>query len=187
MARLTKSTSYRLNIFGFPNTPALGAQNLGLRDQRAALEWLRDNIAGFGGDAHRITLGGQSTGADSGSAMMYSHMDDPIVSGLILQSGTVQIIGAATQNVDSEFVRVATSVGCANSADRLQELECMRTVNAEVLMRAISNKTLNAFGAPSGGTPMVDNVTLFTMREYVHRGSAGKFAKIVSDYSFRWQ
>ncbi|KID64795.1 carboxylesterase family protein, partial [Metarhizium hybridum] len=170
--------NYRLNIFGFPNTPDLGAQNLGLRDQRAALEWLRDNIAGFGGDAHRITLGGQSAGADSGSAMIYSHMDDPIFSGLILQSGTVQIIGAATQNVDSEFVRVATSVGCANSADRLQELECMRTVNAEVLMRAISDKTLNAFGAPSGGTPMVDNVTLFTMREYVHRGSAGKFAKI---------
>lgn len=185
--RLTKGTSYRLNIFGFPNTPDLGAQNLGLRDQRAALEWLRDNIAGFGGDAHRITLGGQSAGADSGSAMIYSHMDDPIFSGLILQSGTVQIIGAATQNVDSEFVRVATSVGCANSADRLQELECMRTVNAEVLMRAISDKTLNAFGAPSGGTPMVDNVTLFTMREYVHRGSAGKFAKIVSDDSFRWQ
>ncbi|KJK79605.1 hypothetical protein H634G_05197 [Metarhizium anisopliae BRIP 53293] len=170
--------NYRLNIFGFPNTPALGAQNLGLRDQRAALEWLRDNIAGFGGDAHRITLGGQSAGADSGSAMIYSHMDDPIVSGLILQSGTVQIIGAATQNADSEFVRVATSVGCANSANRLQELECMRTVNAEILMRAISNKTLNAFGAPSGGAPMVDNVTLFTMREYVHRGSAGKFAKI---------
>jgi carboxylesterase type B len=158
----------------------LDAQNLGLRDQRAALEWLRDNISSFGGDPKRIILGGQSAGADSGSAMVYSHPDDPIVSGLALQSGTAQIIGAATQNVDSEFVRVAKSVGCANGTHRQGELECMRTISADVLKRAVSNNTFNSFGSPPGGTPMVDNVTIFTMDEYLRRGTAGKFAKIVS-------
>lgn len=161
----------------------MDAQNLGLRDQRAALEWLRDNIAGFGGDPSRIVLGGQSAGADSGSAMVYSHEDDPIISGLALQSGTVQIIGASTQAVDSEFVRVATAVGCANSVDRLKELACMRTIDAQRLKHAVSNNTFNAFGSPPGGTPMVDNVTLFTGQEYASRGNAGKFAKVVcADY-----
>lgn len=169
-----------MNLFGFPNSPALKAQNLGIRDQRVALEWLRDNIAGFGGDPSRITLGGQSAGADTGSAMIYSHKDDPIVSGLALQSGTVQVIGAATEYVDSEFVRVAKTVGCANDADRLKEIECMKTVDAETLKHAISNNTFNTFGSSPGGAPMVDNVTIFNTQEYIDRGTAGKFAKIVS-------
>lgn len=170
-----------MNLFGFPNSPALDAQNLGLRDQRVALEWLRDNIAGFGGDPNRMIIGGQSAGADSGSAMLYSHAGDPIIIGAAFESGSAQIIGAATQNVDSEFVRVATSVGCANSSDRVNELECMRTVDAEILRHAISNNTFNKFASPSGGTPMVDNITIFTMEEYANRGKRGKFAKVVSE------
>ena len=47
--RLT-SFSYRVNIFGFPNAAGLDDQNLGILDQRAALEWVRDNIEAFGGD-----------------------------------------------------------------------------------------------------------------------------------------
>lgn len=58
--RLTKS-SYRLNVFGFPGLPGM-AQNVGLLDQRLAVEWARDNIAAFGGDPTRITLFGQSAG-----------------------------------------------------------------------------------------------------------------------------
>lgn len=44
------SISYRVNILGFPNAAALDSQNLGVLDQRAALEWVRDNIEAFGGD-----------------------------------------------------------------------------------------------------------------------------------------
>lgn len=170
--------SYRLNVFGFPNSPALDAQNLGIRDQRVALEWVRDNIAGFGGDPTRIVLGGQSSGADTGNAMLYSHADDPIVSGIALQSGSVQVIGAAETDVDAEFVRVATAVGCQNG-DRIKELSCMREISAERLRNAVSNQTFNAFGSPPGGAPMVDNVTLFTPQEYDARGRAGKFARVV--------
>jgi len=45
--------SYRVGVFGFPAAPALPDQNLGLLDQRFAIEWLRDNIAKFGGDPKR--------------------------------------------------------------------------------------------------------------------------------------
>jgi carboxylesterase type B len=158
----------------------LKEQNLGIRDQRVALEWLRDNISGFGGDPEHIVLGSQSSGADTGSAMMYSHADDPIVVGLGFQSGSVQIINAATEEVDSEFVHVAQLVGCADSSDRTKEFECMQSIDAVVLKQTVSNKTFNLFGDPAGGSPMVDNVTLFTLDEYTRRGKEGQFTKLVS-------
>lgn len=52
--------NYRLNIFGFPNSKALTEQNLGLLDQRVALEWVAKNIEAFGGDPKRVVLWGQS-------------------------------------------------------------------------------------------------------------------------------
>ena len=53
--------SYRVNIFGFPGLPGMD-QNLGLLDQRMAVEWTKNNIAAFGGDPNRITLFGESAG-----------------------------------------------------------------------------------------------------------------------------
>lgn len=152
---------------------------MGIRDQRVALEWIRDNIAGFGGDPKHIVLGGHSSGADSGNAMLYTHSEDPIAIGAVFQSGTVQIIGAATSDQDSEFIRVASAVGCADATNRTRELECMQKTDAKILRQAISNATMNNFGSAPGGAPMVDNETLFTMDEYDVRGKAGKFAKLV--------
>jgi cholinesterase len=48
--------NYRMSILGFPGAPGLPDQNLGILDQRAAVEWVRDNIKEFGGDPERITL-----------------------------------------------------------------------------------------------------------------------------------
>ena len=55
------NNSYRINIFGFPGLPGMD-QNLGLLDQRLAIEWVSKNIAAFGGDPTRITIFGQSAG-----------------------------------------------------------------------------------------------------------------------------
>ncbi|OGM43972.1 hypothetical protein ABOM_007988 [Aspergillus bombycis] len=67
------SMNYRVNIFGFPGDPASPA-NLGLRDVRLALEWIRDNIAQFGGDPARITIFGQSAGAGMESNDRWFHV-----------------------------------------------------------------------------------------------------------------
>jgi cholinesterase len=55
------TTNYRLTIFGFPGSPEVADKNPGLLDQRMAVEWVRDNIAAFGGDPKRIVLVGAQT------------------------------------------------------------------------------------------------------------------------------
>jgi cholinesterase len=59
---VNRGLSYRINIFGFPMARFLPDLNLGLLDQRLAVEWVRDNIESFGGDPNRIMLFGESAG-----------------------------------------------------------------------------------------------------------------------------
>ncbi|KAF8247288.1 carboxylesterase family protein [Wilcoxina mikolae CBS 423.85] len=161
------SLNYRLNIFGFPVTPS-GAQNLGLLDQRAAIQWLYKNLPAFGGDPEKITLFGESAGSSAINSYAYAYPDNPLVWGFIMQSGTVEQMrnpGA------EEFRRVSAAVGC-------KDLECMKSVDAKVIQNAVSNRTLNYYAAPSGGYPGVDNVTVFKPKEHAVRGLAGRFAKL---------
>lgn len=65
------TVNYRLNMFGFLCHPEITAENpeqpanFGLLDQRCAMQWVKDNIEAFGGDADNITIGGQSAGGGS--------------------------------------------------------------------------------------------------------------------------
>ncbi|MEU9860306.1 carboxylesterase family protein [Streptomyces sp. NPDC047971] len=80
------SLNYRLGIEGFgvfPDAPA----NLGLRDQIAALTWVRDNIAAFGGDPERVTVFGESAGAISIAALLASPLAKGLFRRAVLQSG----------------------------------------------------------------------------------------------------
>ncbi|MEV7858445.1 carboxylesterase family protein [Streptomyces hirsutus] len=84
------SVNYRLGVEGyglFPDAPA----NLGLRDQLAALRWVHESVAAFGGDPHRITLAGQSAGAISTGALMAAPQAQGLVRRAILQSGPPEV------------------------------------------------------------------------------------------------
>ncbi|MGH3876854.1 MAG: carboxylesterase/lipase family protein, partial [Actinophytocola sp.] len=84
------TVNYRLGALGFlcPSelSDDLGTGNAGLHDQVAALRWVRDNIANFGGDPDRVTLAGQSAGALSALAMMSSPRAAGLFHRVVLQS-----------------------------------------------------------------------------------------------------
>lgn len=88
------SVNYRVNVFGFFTHPELAdtcgeepCGNFGLLDQLAGIEWVKRNIAAFGGDPNNITIFGQSAGGGS----VTSHVCSPMTKGLfqraIIQSG----------------------------------------------------------------------------------------------------
>ncbi|WP_058301452.1 carboxylesterase/lipase family protein [Gorillibacterium timonense] len=89
------TVNYRLGPFGFLHLSPFGAglgSNLGLLDQVAALRWVRENIAGFGGDPERVTIFGESAGAMSIAALLAMPSATGLFRRAILQSGAAQVM-----------------------------------------------------------------------------------------------
>lgn len=168
--------SYRLNIFGFPNAVGLPLekQNLGLLDQRLALEWVRDNIAKFGGDSKRIVLMGQSAGGMSSDYYNFAYPEDPIVSGFILHSGNALFPFGNPDTSHTNFTYVANHFGC-NSTDGGAQLDCLRNVNASSLTSFLRDDAASGAQPPLTFTPIYDNFTDFS--NYTDRTLAGKFSR----------
>jgi para-nitrobenzyl esterase len=78
--------NYRVGALGFLRHPDWSAGNLGLLDQQAALAWVRDNIAAFGGDPGNVTLWGQSAGAQSATFLLARPETRGLFRRVILQS-----------------------------------------------------------------------------------------------------
>jgi para-nitrobenzyl esterase len=86
--------NYRLNIFGFLAHPELSSEapynasgNYGLLDQLAALRWVHENIAAFGGDPDKVTIAGESAGSVSVSMQMASPLSKDLIRSAIGESG----------------------------------------------------------------------------------------------------
>ncbi|KEF62041.1 uncharacterized protein A1O9_00013 [Exophiala aquamarina CBS 119918] len=80
------NVSYRLGVFGYLMIPGIAPANLGLLDQRAALQWIQANISSFGGDPSRVTVVGQSAGADSIVCLLASDDTEGLFHRAILMS-----------------------------------------------------------------------------------------------------
>ncbi|KAF2111203.1 carboxylesterase [Lophiotrema nucula] len=95
--------NYRTNIFGFPGYPNQPAnqQNLGLLDQRLALDWTRRNIKAFGGDPDKITIFGESAGAGSVDTLVTDPPKPVPFRAAIMESGQASIIAQNTDSRDS--------------------------------------------------------------------------------------
>lgn len=137
------AVQYRLNIFGFPNGAGLNRTNLGLLDQRMGMEWVRDNIAAFGGDPNRMVLWGQSSGAGAVDAQNFAFPTDPIVQGFISNSGSALYpLGSGLTTIDpthSNFSTVAKGLGCPS--DPAGEASCMRSKPAKDIIDFLTNYT----------------------------------------------
>ncbi|KAF5234653.1 hypothetical protein FANTH_12005 [Fusarium anthophilum] len=169
---------YRLNIFGLPNAAGLVEEgknlNLALLDQRLAVEWVRDNIARFGGDPDRITLWGESAGAYATDGYLFAWPRDPIVKGVIADSGNALAIEGSLGDArnHSTFSIAAKHLGCGNLSPK-KELQCMRGV-PEHMLKEYLQAELGQGGAADDGlgfSLIPDNVTAFT--NYTERITAG--------------
>lgn len=167
--------SYRVNVFGFPGLPVKSvAQNAGLQDQRLAVEWVRDNIAKFGGDPKRITLFGQSAGGGSVDYYTYAWTKDPIANAFIPQSGTAtSFSNPPPLNNTEAFVNGSIALGCGNGSAGLDAaLACVRTKSfTDVLAATKVTDPLRAVLGNFG--PTIDGKVVF--KDYTKRAERGNF------------
>ena len=171
------SFNYRLNIFGYPNAASLSEQNLGLLDQRQAVKWLERNIAAFGGDPSRMILWGQSAGAASADFYNYAFYSDPVVKGLVMDSGTALLPIFSADFSHSNFSFVASKVGCPGLSSQPQgELACMRTVPATTIESFLQQYQDNGTSPSISFVPVPDERRIFS--NYTARALQGKLAKL---------
>ncbi|MDX2045425.1 MAG: carboxylesterase family protein, partial [Chitinophagaceae bacterium] len=130
--------NYRLGAFGFLSHPELTKEsphnasgNYGLLDQAAALQWVQNNIAAFGGDPKRVTIAGESAGSISVSAQMASPLSKNLIAGAIGESGS--ILGALPavplNEAEQTGLQFAKIIGANSLAD-------MRAVKADSVLSA---------------------------------------------------
>ena len=113
--------NYRLGIDGFLPIPGCPT-NLGLRDMIAALEWVRDHIASFGGDPANITLSGESAGALSVGPLVTSPLAEGLFARAIIQSGHA----AMTRSIPVMQRLVAAMAKELGVAPTLEGFRCAR-------------------------------------------------------------
>ena len=144
------TVNYRLGVFGFLAHPELTKEsphhasgNYGLLDQTAALRWVQQNIAAFGGDPKRVTIAGESAGSISVSAQMASPLSKDLIAGAIGESGSIVAASAALPLAEAEQngIKFATSAGATSLAE-------LRAMPAEQLLDATAKPGMR-YGAPT--------------------------------------
>lgn len=137
---VTVTVNYRLGIFGFLAHPELTQEsphhasgNYGLLDQHAALEWVKKNIAAFGGDPDKVTIGGESAGSMSVSVQVASPLSKGLFRGAIAESGAcfANLQPAALAVAEQNGVNFLKHINAASIAD-------LRKIPADSLLKIAS-------------------------------------------------
>jgi para-nitrobenzyl esterase len=148
------TVNYRLGVFGFLAHPELTREspnhasgNYAFLDQAAALRWVRENIAAFGGDPNRVTIAGESAGSIAVSALMASPLSRGLIAGAIGESGgqmAPTLPPAPLATGEENGTRFMTSVGASSIA-------AMRALSSQEVLDAASRPGAGRFGAVVDG------------------------------------
>jgi carboxylesterase type B len=125
-----------------------------------ALEWIRANIEGFGGDKARITIFGQSAGGAMVDYYSYGWASDPIANGFIPMSGVAAGFGTpSNRTVTQKWFNLTAALGCGGASDSNAAYQCMLTKPAPDIIAAIPASDTGL--ADAGGlayAPVADNI-----------------------------
>ena len=170
--------NYRLGPFGFLGHPALSTEgkvagNYGFLDQRAALVWVRDHIAAFGGDPDNVTLGGQSAGAHSVGLHLVSPGSQGLFHRAVMQSGFASFRWRSLADAQPQGEDFATALECTQPDPALL-LACLRskTPSQVVFARppALFEQLLET--GRTQWTPVVDGVDIPDQPRYLFEAGA---------------
>ncbi len=148
---VTVTVSYRLGFDGFgwiDQAPA----NRGILDQIAALEWVRENIAAFGGDPGRVTIAGQSAGAGSVLTLMASPAADGLFHQAISASGV--LTRRTTDDARELSARIAHAAGIKGPAT----MRAWRALTEDALLDAERAVILAPDPSPASPTQLVERL-----------------------------
>jgi para-nitrobenzyl esterase len=148
------TVNYRLGVFGFfahpeltKESPQRAAGNYGLLDQWAALKWVKENIAAFGGDPAKVTIAGESAGSIAVSALMASPLSKGLIAGAIGESGAmIEPTIPPVPLADGEKNGVAFAAGI-----EAPTLAALRALPAEKLLEATAKPGLSRFAPTVDG------------------------------------
>lgn len=164
--------NYRLGALGFLRLPKIDAPgNQGLLDQIAALKWVRDNIASFGGDPSRVTIFGQSAGSASVACLLAMPPAQGLFRRAILQSGAGRAATPETADRIAHAMLDLLGISRGNEADLL-------TLAPGAILKAqglIGSK----LGAEARFNPVIDLAVLPSTPIAAVAGGAAQEADIV--------
>lgn len=152
---------YRLGIWGFFSTGDEHSRgNWGHLDQLAALRWVQDNIANFGGNPDSVTIFGESAGGESVSVLVLSPLAKNLFHRAISQSGVALTDALVMDDVKATAQQIASFAGCKTTTSAVI-VHCLRQKSEdELLETSLKMKffTLDLLGDPRESQPFLPTV-----------------------------
>ena len=180
--------NYRLGALGFLNLPALGETNFGMRDQVAALKWVQENIANFGGDPDNVTIFGESAGGMSVASLMASPESAGLFQKAIPQSGAGHNALSVEETNGTAFKFCAALGVDPDDVDALMAADPADILAASVAVDPIASAESASDMADAGASatpqmpfqPVIDGAFLSQLPiDHIRGGSADGVATLV--------